>query len=89
MVASASLLAPFGLLACLLALVPVAVVALAYGRQRRVAQALGLEPISGRRAARAAVLPALACLLLGIAISTYVASEVGVSRAGLARQAST
>jgi len=69
MLASVSLLAPNGLLVCLLALVPVAVVALAYRRQRSVAQALGLEPVSGRRAARAAALPAVACLLLGVAIA--------------------
>ena len=69
MLASVSLLAPYGLLACLLALVPVAVVALVYRRQRRVSQALGLEPVSGRRAARATALPALTCLLLGIAIA--------------------
>ena len=47
MLASVSLLAPYGLLACLLALVPVAVVALAFRRQRRVSQALGLEPVPG------------------------------------------
>ena len=69
MLASVSLLAPYGLLACLLALVPVAVVALVYRRQRRVSQALGLEPVSGRRAGRATALPALTCLLLGIAIA--------------------
>ena len=69
MLASVSLLAPYGLLACLLALVPLAVVALAFRRQRRVSRALGLEPASGRRAARAAALPAVACLLLGVAIA--------------------
>ena len=69
MLASISLLAPYGLLWCLLALVPVIVVALAFRRQRRVSQVLGLEPVSGRRAARAAVLPALACVMLGIALA--------------------
>ena len=69
MLASVSLLAPSGLLACLLALVPIAVVGLAFRRQRRVSQALGLEPVSGRRAGRAAVLPAIACLLLGVAVA--------------------
>ena len=69
MVASVSLLAPYGLLACLLALVPLAVVALAFRRQRRVSRALGLEPVPGRRALRAAALPAVACLLLGIAVA--------------------
>ena len=68
MLASFSLLAPYGLLACGLAVVPVALVALAFRRQRRVSNALGLEPASGRRAVRAAALPAGACLLLGIAL---------------------
>ena len=69
MVASVSLLAPYGLLACLLALVPVAVVALALRRQRRVSRALGLAPLPGRRALRAGALPAFACLMLGIAVA--------------------
>ncbi len=69
MVASVSLLAPYGLLACLLALVPLAVVALAFRRQRRVSRALGLEPVPGRRALRAAALPAVACLMLGVAVA--------------------
>jgi hypothetical protein len=67
--ASVSLLAPYGLLACLLAVVPLAVAALAFRRQRRVSHALGLEPAPGRRALRVAALPALACLLLGLAIA--------------------
>jgi hypothetical protein len=69
MLASVSLVAPYGLLACLLAVVPVAVLTLAFRRQRRVSKALGLEPARGRRAGRAAGLPAVACLLLGIAIA--------------------
>jgi hypothetical protein len=69
MLASVSLLAPAGLLACLLALIPIAIVALAFRRQRRVSRALGLEPVPGRQVLRAAVLPAVACLLLGIAIA--------------------
>ena len=69
MLASVSLLAPYGLLACLLALVPLAVVALAFRRQRRVSRALGLEPVPGRRAIRAAAWPAVACLMLGVAVA--------------------
>jgi len=69
MLASVSLLAPYGLLACLLAVVPVAVVALAFRRQRRVSRALGLEPVPGRRALVAAALPVVACLLLGVAVA--------------------
>jgi hypothetical protein len=69
MLGSVSLLAPYGLLACLLALVPPTVIALAFRRQRRVSRALGLEPVPGRRVVRAAALPAVACLMLGIAIA--------------------
>ena len=72
MLASLSLLAPYGLVACLLALLPLGVVALAFRRQRRVAEALGLEPVPARRALRAAALPAAACLLLGIAVAQPV-----------------
>ncbi len=74
MIGSVSLLAPYGLLACLLALVPVAVVVLAFRRQRRASRVLGLEPASGRRAMRAAVLPAVACLMLGVAIAEPAAT---------------
>ena len=65
--ADVSLRAPWGLLLCALAVVPVVVVAAAFARQRRVARVLGLEPARGRRAVRAAALPALACLLVGVA----------------------
>src|SRR4051812_470487 len=69
MLGSVSLLAPWGLLACMLALVPIAVITLAFRRQREVARALGLALLSGRHAARAAALPAIACLLVGVAIA--------------------
>jgi len=70
--ADLSLLSPWGLLACALALVPLGAFALAFARQRRVAGALGLEPVSTRRAARAAALPVLACLLVGVAAARPV-----------------
>jgi hypothetical protein len=65
--AGISLVAPYGLLACALALVPLGVVALAFVRQRRVARALELEPAGARGAIRAAALPVVACLMLGVA----------------------
>jgi hypothetical protein len=66
---SVSLLAPYGLVACLLALVPLGVVALAFRRQRRVSRALGLDDAPGRRAIRAAAWPVVACLMLGAAVA--------------------
>jgi len=71
-VAAVSLQAPWGLLLCGLALVPVAALAIAFARQRSVALALGLEPASGQRILRAAALPVLACLLVGIAAARPV-----------------
>lgn len=70
--ADLSLRTPWGLLLCALALVPLGAVALAFARQRRVAQTLGLEPAPGRRAAKAAALPVLACLLVGVAAARPV-----------------
>jgi hypothetical protein len=70
--ADLSLQAPWGLLLCALALVPLGAVTLAFGRQRRVARALGLEPARGPRAMRAAALPTLACLLVGVAAARPV-----------------
>jgi hypothetical protein len=70
--AALSLLAPAGLLVCLLAILPVAVVALASRRQRRVARALGLKPASWRGVVAPAVLAASSCVALGIAAAQPV-----------------
>ena len=70
--ADLSLRTPWGLLACVFALLPLGAVALSFARQRQVAEALGLEPAQGRRAVRVAALPALACLLVGIAAARPV-----------------
>jgi len=67
--AGLSLLAPWGLLACGLALVPVGVLALAFARQRRVAAVLGLEPAPVRRVLAVTALPVAACLALGVAVA--------------------
>jgi hypothetical protein len=70
--ADLSLRSPWGLLLCAIALVPLSAVALGFARQRRVAQAIGLEPARGRRAARVAALPVCACLLVGVAAARPV-----------------
>lgn len=70
--ADVSLQAPWGLLVCAPALVPVVALAVAFARQRRVALELGLEPVPGRRALRAAAPLVLACLLVGIAAARPV-----------------
>jgi hypothetical protein len=70
--AGISLLAPYGLLVCLLAVLPAAVLALALVRQRRVARVLRLEPVPARRVLAAAILPAVALVALGIAVARPV-----------------
>jgi hypothetical protein len=70
--AGLSLLAPWGLLACGLGLVPLGVLALAFARQRRVAAVLGLEPAPASRVLGVAALPVAACLALGVAVAQPV-----------------
>jgi hypothetical protein len=84
--AGLSLLAPWGLLACALALVPLAVLALAFARQRRVAATLGLEPEPMRRVLRAAALPVAACLALGVAAAHPVLTTTTVVKARTASE---
>ena len=72
MLADLSLRSPWGLLACALALLPLGAVVLSFARQRRVAEAIGLEPAPGRRVLRASALPVLACLLVGVAAARPV-----------------
>lgn len=70
--AGLSLLAPLGLLVCLLALLPLIVVVLTSRRQRRVAREIGLEPAPLRRAAAGVALTAGVCFALGIAAAQPV-----------------
>ena len=80
MVLAARLLrAPWGLLLCAPALVPLVALAVAFARQRRVALALGLEPVPGRRALRAAAPLVLACLLVGVAAARPVMDDDGAA----------
>jgi hypothetical protein len=67
MLASLTLLSPFGALACLAATVPLAAVCLAVRREERAARALRLRPASRRAALAPAVLAAAACACAGLA----------------------
>ena len=71
-VADVSLLAPSGLLACALALVPVVVLWWTARRQQRTAAVLRLVGASPRRLVHPGVLAVAACVLLGVALAQPV-----------------
>jgi hypothetical protein len=71
-VAGLSLLAPWGLLVCASALVPLGVLVAVAKRQARAARAIGLAPAPGQAIAPVAAATAAACVALGIAAAQPV-----------------